>query len=181
MALTAKLPPYRLGPDEKMNQVMIYTADSLLWGDLVVKSIIRVSTWLRTSAVPDWLTLYNASLLITNQGVNAKAVNFTEMHVPVAQINAIHLIPPAQDPIDYDPTEINRRMEPVNAVFGSFVVKGNLRISTNATLKKFIELTHESFTAVYDDEVTSLTLQNFGSVKIPYILVRQAATIFTAR
>ncbi len=181
MALTAKLPPYRLAPDEKINQVMMYTANALLWGELVAKSIVRVSTWLRTSAVPDWLTLYNANLLITNQGAAVKPISFAEMHVPVVQINAIHLIPPAQDPIDFDPTELNRRMEPVNAIFGSFMVKGNLRISTNATLKKFIELTHEAFTGLYDDEVTSLTLPNFGSVKVPYILVRQAATVFTAR
>lgn len=32
MALPAKLPSYRLAPDEKMNQVMIYTANALLWG-----------------------------------------------------------------------------------------------------------------------------------------------------
>jgi len=180
MALPAKLPSYRLAPDEKMNQVMIYTANALLWGDLVVKSIIRVSTWLRMSDVSDWLTLYNANLLITNQAA-AKPVNFTEIHLPVTQINAIHLIPPAQDPIDFDPTELNRRMEPVNAIIGSFLVKGNLRISTNATLKKFIELTHETFTSLYDVEVTSLTLQNLGSVKVPYILVRQATVVFTAR
>ena len=181
MALTAKLPPYRLAPDEKMNQVMIYTANALLWGDLVVKSIIRVSTWLRTNAVSDWLTLYNANLLITNQGAAVKPVSFNEMHIPVTQINAIHLIPPAQDPFDFDPTELNRRMEPVNAIFGSFMAKANLRIATTATLKKYIELNHETFTGLYDVEVTSLTLPNFGSVKLPYILLRQVTTVFTAR
>jgi len=181
MALTAKLPPYHLAPDEKMAQVMIYTANSLLWGDLVVKAIIRVSTWLRTSAVPDWVTLYNAGLLSTNQGANAKPINFVEMHVPVPQIIAFHLIPPAQDPIDFDPTELNRRMEPVNAIFSSFMVKGSLRISANATLKKFIELNREAFSALYDLEITSLSLPNFGVVKIPYMLVRQVNTIFTAR
>jgi hypothetical protein len=181
MALTAKLPPYRLAADEKMNQVMVYTANSLLWGDLVVKSIIRVSTWLRTSAVPDWVTLYNASQLNTNQGGNVKPISFAEMHVPVPQIIAFHLIPPAQDPIDFDPTELNRRMEPVNAIYSSFVVKANMRISANASLKKFIELNREPFGALYDAEVTSLSLQNFGVVKIPYILVRQTQTIFTTR
>jgi hypothetical protein len=181
MALTTKLPPYKLAPDEKMSQVMVYTANSLLWGDLVVKSIIRVSTWLRTSSVPDWITLYNASLLMTSQGVNAKPQSYTEMHVSVPQINGFHLIPPAQDPIDFDPTELNRRMEPVNAIFGSFVVKGNMRISSNATLKKFIELNREAFTGLYDVEISSLTMQNFVLVKIPYILVRQTSTIFTTR
>ena len=181
MALAAKLPSYRLGPDEKMSQVMVYTANSFLLGDLVVKSIIRISTLLRTSAVPDWLTLYNASLLITNQGANAKPFNRTEMHVSVPQISAFHLIPPAQDPVDFDPTELNRRMEPINAIFSSFLVKANMRISANATLKKYIELNREPFAGLYDVEVTSLSLQNFGVVKMPYILVRQVNTIFTAR
>ena len=181
MALNAPLPPYRLESDEKMAQVMIYTANSLLWGDLVVKSIIRVSTWLRTNATPDWLTIYNAGLLITNQGTNARPANFIELHVPVTQVFAFHLMPPAQDPLDFDPTELNRRMEPVNAIISSFVVKGNMRISANATLKKFIEVTHENFTGLYDAEISSLTLQNFGPIKLPYVLVRQAATIFTTR
>jgi len=181
MALTTKLPPYKLAPDEKVSQVMVYTANALLLGELVVKSIIRVSTWLRTSAVPDWLTLYNANLVATNQGGNAKPITYTELHVGVPQIIAFHLIPPAQDPIDFDPTEINRRMEPVNAILGSFVVKGNMRISSNATLKKFIELNREAFSALYDVEVTSLTLPNFGLIKVPYIIVRQSATIYTAR
>jgi hypothetical protein len=181
MALTAKLPPYRLAPDEKVAQVMVYTDNSLLWGELVVKSIIRVSTWLRTSAIPDWLTLYNANLLVTSQGASSKPVTFTEMHVSVPQIIAFHLMPPAQDPIDFDPTELNRRMEPVNAIFSTFVVKANLRISANATLKKYIELNRETFSGLYDAEISSLTMQNFVLVKIPYILVRQTSTIFTAR
>ncbi len=181
MALTEQLSPFTLASDEKVAQVMIYTRDSLLWGDLVVKSIIRVSTWLRTSAIPDWLTLYNARLLIINQGANVKPVSFTEMHVSVPQIIAFHLIPPAQDPLDFDPTELNRRMEPVNAIFGSFMVKACMRMSANATLGKFIELNRETFTGLYDVEITSLALANFGPVKLPYILVRQAATVFTAR
>ena len=55
-----KQPLYTLGEYDKVAQVMVYTASSMYWGEVVVKSAVRVSTWLRTNTAPDWICLYNA-------------------------------------------------------------------------------------------------------------------------
>ncbi len=172
---------FALAADEKSAQVMIYTMNSLFWGAVVVKAIIRVSTWLRTNSVPDWITLYNAGSIITTSGTAPRTMNFTEVDVPVQQIIAYHLLPPAADPLDYDATEPNRRMEPINVLIGTFQVKGMLRINASASLKRHLEVTREAYTPIYDAEVTNLILTAFGPVKVPYILIRQAAAVFTTR
>ncbi len=172
---------YTLAEDEKTVQVMIYTLTSLYWGEVVVKSIIRVSTWLRTNTVPDWIPLYNAGSIVTTSGTAPRTNNFTELFVPVPQIIAFHMLPPAADPLDFDPTEPNRRMEPVNALVGTFQVKGSLRITASSSLKRYVEVTRESYTSLYDAEITNLVLPAFGPIKVPYILIRQGAAIFTTR
>ena len=172
---------YTLAEDEKVVQVMIYTLNSLFWGEVVVKSVIRVSTWLRTNTFPDWIPLSNAGSIVTTSGTAPHTFTYTELFVPVPQIIAFHLLPPASDPIDFDPTEPNRRMEPVNAILGSFQVKGNLRIAASSSLKRYLEVTRENYTSLYDAEITNLVLPAFGPVKVPYILIRQGAAVFTAR
>ncbi len=176
-----KNPAYTLADDEKSAQVMIYTANSLFWGDAVVKSIIRVSTWLRTASVPDWIFLHNAGAIITTSATAPRTMHFEELAVPVQQIIGFHLLPPAADPLDYDASEPNRRMEPVNALIGSFQVKGLLRINASASLKWYLEVTRENYTQLYDAEITNMILPAFGPVKVPYILIRQAAAVFTTR
>jgi len=181
MVTTDKAAPANLAPDEKIAQVMLYTDNALYWGDVVVKSIIRVSTWLRTNTIPDRIAIHNAKTILTSSGANPKPTSYNELLVAVTQIRAFHLMPPAKDPIDFDATEPNRKMEPVNALVGSFLVKGNLRISTSSSLNKFLEITRENFTALYDAEVTNLLIPSFGPLSIPYILVRQETTVFTTR
>jgi hypothetical protein len=146
----------------------------------VAKNIIRVSTWLRTNTIPDRLSLYNASALVTTGGA-AKTVSFKELNIAVSQIQALHLIPPAHDPPDFDPTEPNRKMEPVYALVNSFMIKGSLRLSANTSLKKFLEVTHESYTSLYDAEITSLINPAFRGITVPFLMVRQDSTVFTTR
>lgn len=170
----------RLEADEKISHVMIYTLSGIYWGELITKSIIRVSTWLRTNAVPDRITLHNAKGMITAGG-QVSPTSYTELHISLSQIQAFHLIPPEQDPIDYDPTEPNRKMEPVLILLSSFQFKGYLRLSTTSTVKKFLDVTHELYTPIYDAEITNLLLPNLGSIKVPYTLIRQETAIFAKR
>ena len=164
---------YSVGSDEKVAQVMAYTPTALIWGEVVVKEMIRVSTWLRTNAAPDRVTLYNAKSLVTTSANTSRPTSYPEVNIPVPQILAWHLAPPAKDPIDYDPTEPNRHMEPVNALLSTFQVKGSLRLSSNSNLKKYLEVTREAYTGLYDAEITNLLISNIGPIMVPYILIRQ--------
>lgn len=173
-------PAYQLGTDEKALPVMIYTATMAVWGDVIVKEMIRISTWLRTNNCPDNLHLYNARLMMTS-GVPQKPVLFPEMILTTTQVMAYHLIPPAQDPLDYDPTEPNRKMEPVTAVIGSFRFDGFIRMATMSTLPRYMEVNREMFTALYNTDISNMVLPQLGVIKVPFLMARQAYALFATR
>ena len=179
MATPDKTAAYHLEPDKKIARVMVYTPTSFFWGEVIVKSIIRVSTWLRTNAVPNRISLYNAMGLTTLPG--CKPLSYSELHIPVPQVMAFHLIPPVQDGLDYDPTEPNRKVLPVNVILNSFTIQASIRISSSANLKKNLELSRETFSGVYDAEVSNPTVQSFRGLSVPFMLIRQDCAVFTNR
>lgn len=165
---------------EKIVPVMVYTATSVVWGDLYVKEIVRVSTWLRTNTAPDDLCIFNAKMMVVGAAA-PKAVSFTETHVLAPYINAYHILPPTFDPLDYDPTEPNRKMEPMTALVGSFRMDARMRMATSADLRRYLEFTRETFTPLYDVEISNILQPNLAPMKVPFVLVRQATTIFSTR
>jgi hypothetical protein len=179
MTQTVQTPPYTVETDEKVVVVVVYTPNLLFRGELVVKKLIRVNTWLRTNTTPDRITLYNAKALVTSAGTGAKPTYFTELHIATHQIEAFHLLPPASEPIDYDPTEPNRRMQQVTVLLDSFRIDGSLRMSMQANLTKFLDTVRETFTPVYDAQVTNAQVPSIGTLSVPYLLVRQESCVFT--
>ncbi|MBI3150575.1 MAG: hypothetical protein HYZ21_00430, partial [Chloroflexi bacterium] len=47
-----------LAPDEKTALVMLYTHNMLVRGEIVIKENLRVSIWLRTQGVPNFIHLH---------------------------------------------------------------------------------------------------------------------------
>lgn len=164
--------------DEKVVPLMVYIPGKLIWGEAVVKEAIRVSTWLRTNVAPEVLTLYNAKILIPSTGVKLKPISHPELSVFVSQIIAYHLIPPHQEPPDYDPTEPNRIMEPVTLWVDTFRYDGHLRLSALSSVRKYLDVTREAFTSLYDVEISNPLLPEMGSLKVPYLIVRQNLVLY---
>jgi hypothetical protein len=179
MTETVQTSLYTLGPDEKTALVMAYTANALYWGEVVVKEIIRVSTWLRTNSAPSRVHLYNARMAVTTTNTQARPIQLSEAHVSVSQILAFHLMPPAKDPVDYDMNEPNRRMLLVSLLVGNFRIDGNLRLAAQLSLAKYLEAARENLTSIYDARISSLTVPTFGTISVPHLLVRQEAATFT--
>ncbi len=169
--------------DEKSAPVMFYLPHAVVWGNVVVKQAIRVSTWLRTNAAPDLIALYSARLVLTTPppGSQIKPMTFSEMFIRAGEVLAYHLIPPASDPLDYDPTEPNRHMDPVTAVIGNFRMDGLIRLAGQTGLAHQLDLNREVFTTLYDVSITYPTLPALGVVSVPYLLIRQAAAAFAQR
>jgi hypothetical protein len=173
--------PVQLGEDENVTSIMVYTEDYLFWGDVVTKKVIRVSTWLRTNAAPDSVCIYNATAMLPNGSTSIKPTTFSELHLPVGQILCYHILPPAKDPLDYDPREENRRMQDISAIVGQFRMDGQIRMATRIDLKRYLEVSREVFTALYDVSVSHPLMANFNLPKIPFLLVRQTTTAFSIR
>jgi hypothetical protein len=175
----AKASPYTLEPDDKAAQVMAYTAGALFWGEVVVKDVIRVSTWLRTKNAPNRICLYNGRAVYSSPGQSVRPMHFSEINIAVNQIMMFHLVPPAKDPLDYDPTEPNRRMLPVSALVGNFRVDGHLRIPTISNITRYLDSIHEEFTSLYDAHISNPAIPAFGTIAVSYLILRQETTVFT--
>lgn len=174
---TIQSQPYTVEQDEKVVQLMVYVPGAFYRGEVVVKQMIRVSTWLRMNTAPDHISLYNAKGMIST-GSTPKLLQYSELHVPVPQIQALHLVPPSTEPLDYDPTEPNRRMQAIVALMGSFRMDGCMRLTGSLSLKRYLETTREKFTSLYDVRISNLVITGMAPVTVPFVLVRQEAVIF---
>ena len=102
-----------LSPDEKSTLVMTYTQNMLVRGEVVTRQGVRVSTWLRTQGVPEYIHLFKPTVLHFGSGV-VKALTYAEVFVPVTTVIAFHLVPPMTEALDYAADETNRIMVPTN-------------------------------------------------------------------
>lgn len=141
-----------LAADEKSTLVMVYTHNMMVRGEVVTKDNARVNTWLRTDAAPRFLRLLKASVLVFG-GSPVKAFNHQEYYMPLAQAIAMHLAPPLAEPMDYEEGEANRMMTQVTAHVGSFVFKGELRISAQSNVAASLDLAKMQWLSMYNLEI----------------------------
>ena len=170
-----------LAHDEKVTPVAVYTLTGLAVGKLIAKEQLRVSTWLRTDMAPAYLSLHEARFLALTGGQRGQSLSFPELHLPTLQTLAFHLLPPGRDPLDYDPNEPHRKMEPASAILGFFRFDGLMRMSTHTTLGQYLEVAKETFTPFYEVEITNLAIPSLKAVRVSYALVRQDASLFATR
>lgn len=171
---------YQLGVGEKATSIMAYTDSSLIWGDVITKEAIRVSTWLRTQAIPQYMSFHNATVLKFG-GSQPKPVKYRELFLPSALVIAYHITPPNCDPLDYDPKEPMRKMEPATLLIGWFRFDCTMRMSTVTNLERFLDSSKESFTSIYDATISQSVIPGMNAIKVPYALVRGGSIIFAAR
>lgn len=159
-----------LAPDEKASTVMMYTASMLIRGDLVLRENMKVSIWPRTQGMPNFVHLLNAHMIQLG-GTSPRTYTKEEVFIPTPEIVAFHIAPPAQDPLDYDASETNRKMQPVQILMGSFVMKASLRVSTATDFAASLDVMNAPWISVYDAEITNPSVPQFA-VSVPMLLVR---------
>jgi|GEM_PF-177820 len=168
---------YTLAPDEKATNIMIYTQTSLIRGELVTKQSMRVSIWLRMHGQVNYVHIHKPQVLFFG-GPLTKSVMYDEMHLPIPQVIGFQLVPPNDEPLDYDTSEPNRAMKETNLTMGNFSVKGNVRISTHSDFATNIEVAHAGWLSIYDAEVTSLFVPQFPTFQTPLLLVNPMLVSF---
>ena len=170
--------PTRLAADEKLTPVMIYTINSLIRASVITKENIRVSIWLRMAGAPDFIHLINANVLILSTSLQSQ--NYSDYFLSTQQVLAFHLLPPAVEPVDYDETEVNRKMEPLTVMVGSFRFNGHTRMSTQTDLATHLSIVKSPLLSIYDIDITNPNLQAMGVLKVPFTLVRTNQVTFGA-
>lgn len=162
---------YILRPDERTTPVMLYTQEAVVRGEVITKeSVHRVNIWLRTEGAPKYMHLLKSQVIIFG-GSPIKALTYSEIYYPTAQVIAFHTLPPTAEPLDYDSGEANRMMEPVDVLVGSFVMKGKIRISTQTEVGVSLESARVSWMSLYDVSITNPYLPQMPPIQVPMVLV----------
>ena len=65
--------------DEKLVALVVYTSTHLYLGELLIKNMIRVNTWLRTNMAPDMIHLYNGKCMQTIGDSQTRPIVFPEL------------------------------------------------------------------------------------------------------
>ncbi|MCZ2127111.1 MAG: hypothetical protein LC099_04970 [Anaerolineales bacterium] len=159
-----------LTPEEKISTVFVYTPTLLVRGDLILRENIRASIWLRTQGVPNFIHLYNAQIMQL-AGSPPKNYAMAETFIPTAEVIAFHIAPPAQDTLDYDATETNRKMEPVFVLAGSFEMRAKMRISTSADFASSLDVMNSTWLSLYEAEVSNPYIPPL-KMTVPMLLAR---------
>lgn len=169
---------YVLRPDEKTTPVMLYTHDSVVRGDVVSKqSVVRVNIWLRTDGAPKYMHVLKPQVIVFG-GTPVKPLSFSELFFPTSQLIAFHTLPPTDEALDYDANETNRVMQDVKVLVGTFVVKGNIRISAQTELATSLEVARASWISIYDAEIANPYLPQMPTVQAPMMLVNPERVSF---
>jgi hypothetical protein len=169
---------YILRPDEKTTPVMFYTLHNVVRGEAVIRqNIPRVNIWLRTDGAPRYLHVLKPQVLVFG-GSPAKALSYSEIYFPTSEVIAFHSLPPTEEPLDYDAEEANRAMQPVELLVGTFVMKGNIRISTHSELDNTLESARVSWMSVYDVWISNPYLPQMPALQAPMILVNPSHVAF---
>jgi hypothetical protein len=155
--------------DEKLVPVMVYTPTMLIHGEYVAKEAVRVSILLRTQGVPNYLRLQKAHVIVFG-GTPPKSLSYSEIFVPTPSVIAFHMVPPAVDVMDYDPTEANRLMQPMDMLVGTFQFKGHIRMSSQAEVGVSLEVMRISWMSIYDTHITNPYLPQF-SLQVPLLVI----------
>ena len=162
---------YILRPDEKTAPVILYSQHSVVRGEAVIKqNVPRVNIWLRTDGAPRYIHIIKPQVLGFG-GSPAKSLSYSEIYFPTSEVIAFHTLPPVEEPLDYDADEVNRKMEMVELLVGTFVMKGKIRISTQTELAVSLEVARVSWMSVYDVWITNPYLPQMPALQVPMILI----------
>ena len=137
-----------------------------------------MSTWLRTDGAPEYLHVINAQVL-NFMGSQVRSSNHPEIFIPAGEVVAFHLVPPAQDPVDYEAGEANRVMQPVTVLLGAFVITGKVRISTQTGFATSIATSRLAWMSLYETGITSPALPMMASLAVPMLIMRPNQVNFT--
>lgn len=165
-----------LASDERLATVMVYTHHMFARGEIVVKENVRASIWLRTQNQTSYIHLLRPNVLLF-AGAQPKSFSYNEMFISMKETLAFHLAPPAEEPADFDTSELNRVMQFVDVLLGPFTLKGKIRISTQSDLATNLDISHATWMSIYDADVSNVYLPQFN-IHAPMLLVNPSKVSF---
>lgn len=165
--------------EEVISTVMVFTAKEMIWGEVVTKKSLRVSLWLRSVAIPQFIHMYNANVMQVGPTGASKPQFLPHLFIPTLLVLAFHLKPPAADPPDFDPNEPMRKLDAVKCFVGQFQFDGFFRMSVHTDFEHFLEVSKEAYATMYDISITCPVIPGMAPIKVPFTTVRENSVLFS--
>ena len=171
---------HQIAEDEKLTPAMFYTSHSMIWGNVFSKKAIRINTWLLTDMVPSYIKIFDAQQLLIGGAQQIAPIKLPVLYLQVHNINAYHLMPPVEEPVDYDPDEPNRKMVPTTGFMGYFRFDGFSRMADFTNIDNYLGAAKAEFIPIYDCKTTCPIVPSIKGIKANMMLLRQDRIIFSA-
>jgi hypothetical protein len=163
--------------DEKATQVMLGTADMLLWGDLVTKEHLRIGAFLTTLA-EDFVPLHDAKILFLAPVQQTAPVDRPMVYVKLEEILLFYSM---SDPVPLpEETEV-RRFEPIEVIIGSFQVEGTILKSPMTSLENLLLVSKDAYLSIYQATVRHVSKPWLGGLTSSMVQVRRERLTVMAR
>jgi hypothetical protein len=170
-------PSYTLAPDEKSTQVMVGTADTLIWGDLVTKEQVRMSVYLNTLA-ESYVPLHDAKILFLAPREQTAPIERASIHIRQEEI-LLFFVMHDDEPLP-DETE-TRKYEAVEAIIGPYQIEGSIVKAPISSLQNALLSSRATYTLIYNATVRHVAHSWLGTFVSSLIQTRSERMILTAR
>lgn len=160
---------YTLEADQKATQVIIGTADTLIWGDLVTKEHVNIGAFLNTLA-EDFVPVHDVRILFLAPKEQVPPIERPLLFVKLEEI-LLFFSPGEADPLPEE-TE-TRRYEPVEILAGSFFVEGQLLKSPIATMQNLLLVSKDAYMDFYGATIRHVAKPWLGSFASARVQVRR--------
>ena len=168
---------YTLAPDEKATQVMIGTADTLMWGDLVTKEAVRMSAFLNTLA-DDYVSLRDAKILFLAPKEQMAPIERSSVHIRQEEM-LLFFVMHDEEPL---PEEAQtRRYEAVEAIIGSFQIEGAVLKAPISNLQNMLLVSKATYMPIYKATVRHVAKSWLGTFSSNFVQIRCDRMTLTAK
>ena len=156
---------YTLEEDQKATQVIIGTADALIWGDLITKAHVNIGAFLNTLA-EDFVPIYDARILFLSPKEQVPPIERRLFFVKLEEI--LLFFSPTDN--DAPPAESEtRRYEDVEILVGSFLVEAQILKSPITTMQNLLLVSKDPYMDFYRGTIRHVAkpwLGSFTSIRI---------------
>ena len=168
---------YTLEPGQKATQVMVGSADMLIWGDLITREQVRISAFINTLA-EDFVPLHDPKLLFLVPVQQVPPVQRSSAHVKLEEILFFYSMG-EPDPIPEESE--TRRYEPIEILLGSYQIEGSILKSPIADLHTMLLVAKETYIPIYQATIRHVAKPWLGTLSTNLVQVRMGRMILTVR
>lgn len=161
--------PYTLESDQKAVQIVLGTAENLMWGDLLLKEHLSLGSYLKMLA-EEFVPIYDVRILFLASREQVPPVEQPLLYVRLNEI--LFLFSPADDDAPPEESE-TRRYEPVEVVIGSFMVEAMLLKSPLAAMLNLLLVTKAPYMDFYGATIRHVAKPWLGPFSTKHVQIRR--------